>query len=131
MNEPVNDVCILSRYLTSSKHFSANNNRVKKAAFDPNPYKELSVFRTEGLSYDEIKILGKNHISNNIYGTGDLNPKQYEECGLNVDYDNNPERHTTILNWPEERDKQMLITIELANMASLQLFDTPIKVENT
>lgn len=59
---PVSPTEILSRFVTSKQHYRPSNNTIKWNAFMPDKKGETSVFRTSGISDNEIWSLGDRHI---------------------------------------------------------------------
>ena len=118
---------IIARYLTSSKWFSRENNRVKHNAFLPPPSMKLSVFRIDNLSESKIWEIGQKRVVNkiipprNLYGRADIKTLNILETGLEIHLDNIPPRHADIVNWPNEKSKRKEIALELAENASLVL----------
>ncbi|MBI4651268.1 hypothetical protein HY745_08300 [Candidatus Desantisbacteria bacterium] len=112
----------LCRYLTSSSHFSQQNNRVKYSAFMPPSNLKLSIFRIVGLEENEIWEMGKKNISDkNLHGRAEISPMDINKAGLKIDPDNIPERHANIIGWPDEKSARQMAAIELASKASLKL----------
>jgi hypothetical protein len=92
----------------------------------PPPNLELSVFRIDGLSIAEIWGLGKSIVSQmpkerNLHGVADIKAKIVERESLTINADNNPERHASIVGWPEEQAQQLSIAQALAAEARLIL----------
>lgn len=74
-----------------------------------------SVFRTSGISDDDIWSLGDRHIQKQILGRGDIAASKVTDKGLEVVPDDNPERHANILGWADhdERSKNISIAQQL------------------
>jgi hypothetical protein len=117
----------LGRYIFSKSHFSSENNKVKSSAFMPPIDLKLSVFRTRGLNEIEIWHIAENEIIKNkpspttLYGRAEILSFAVKSAGLEIDPDNTPPRHANIIGWPQEKDKQKMIAIELTTKASLVL----------
>ena len=123
----------LCRFIRSRGHFSPENERVKPAALlpmfnDQTLRYETSVFYTDNLSGDEIWQLGRVHIdSSAIKARADFKDAVITENSLHVDFNNSPERHADIINWPDKKDEQKLVALKIAPKCSLQIIpvDTP------
>jgi len=117
----------LARYLTSSRWFSRENNRVKHHAFMPPSNMKLSVFRIDNLTESQIWKIGQKRVANrmrtrrNLYGRADVKALNVFETGLEIHHDNIPPRHADIVNWPDEKSERKEIALELAANASLKL----------
>jgi hypothetical protein len=74
---------------------------------------ETSVFRTSGISDDEIWSLGDRHIQKEILGRGDIVTSKVTDKGLEVVPDDTPERHANILGWADYDDRSKNISIAL------------------
>jgi len=117
----------LGRFLFSKNHFSSLNNIVQPSAFMPPVDLQLSVFRTQGLDERAIWDIAENEIirktpsPHTLYGRAEILSLTVKSTGLEIDPDNIPPRHANIKGWPQEKDKQKLIAIELASEASLML----------
>jgi hypothetical protein len=109
---------LLNRFLTHKNQFSAI--RVKQNAFLPKDLK-VSVFLTDGLSAEQIWILGQRYVAANIYGRAELTLAAVFEIGLKVEVDNKPQRHANITGWPVQKSEQKLCTLKLAEKSSLLL----------
>jgi hypothetical protein len=109
---------LLNRFLTHKNQFSTI--RVKQNAFMPRDQK-LSVFLTDGLSSDQIWILGKKNVAINIYGRAEIAYVAVSEIGLKVDLDNKPPRHANLTGWPIQKSEQKLYALKLAEKSSLLL----------
>lgn len=117
----------LARYLTQSNHFNLPTYSVKPRAFDPPPDLRLSVFRIDGLGTEDIWKCGQINVTNmmpeprHIYGIANIRVSEVQAASLSVDPDNNPERHASIVGWPEDKSERKLLTQELALKAKLLL----------
>jgi hypothetical protein len=100
---------------------------VKPKAFEPPSSLRLSVFRTDGLSIEEVWAIGQSNVVNmmseprNLHGIADIKASAIRDVDLDIDPDNTPPRHACIVGWPEDKSKQMLIQLELAAKAKLVL----------
>jgi len=115
---PIDSLEILSRFILQTNWFSSSKNRVKYAAFIPNRNGETSVFRTSGITNDEIWNIGDREVSIKrnklILGRADIRTINVMSKDLEVVRSEPPVRHANIIGWPDEWSKQKLIAIELA-----------------
>jgi hypothetical protein len=109
----------LGRYLTQKKHFSKARNEVTFKAFLPPSDLQLSVFRIDGLSLEEVWTIG-NYVVNTmveprtLYGVGKIKVTSMQIESIVVTLDEPPQRHCTATNWPIEEAKQLLIAEKMA-----------------
>ena len=112
-----------SRYITSKKHFSKQNNYVKSAAFMPIRNQKLSVFCIDELVEEEIWEIGYNNISiptsKEIYARANIEAEDILTTILEIDNNNTPLRHTDIIGWPSEKEDQKGIALELSRKSAL------------
>lgn len=119
----------LGRFLTSSGHFAKTLGKVKHGAFMPNPDGELSVFDLTGKKEKERFSIAKAYIFPNlpngrsIYGYAENIAQDFKNVKLEVNKFEPPPNHYNVENWPESKDEQMFIAQELAENASLKLFN--------
>lgn len=123
---PPDDAEPLSRFLLSTRHYEVKKMHVKTSAFLPEPNSlETSVFRTLGLNSEEIWAIGEHHVAQptgrTLHGRGQVLARAPRRLGLEVQPDNQPERHAVIAGWPPQKDKQLMLAIELAAEAALYL----------
>lgn len=115
----------LARYILHKSHFSAQHLRVKYVVFMPAHNGETSVFRISSLSDNEIWEIGDSEVSQKrgspLLGRADISAFHVFDKKLKVTPDNNPPLHANIVGWPEEKSKQKLIAMELAESAQLYL----------
>jgi len=113
-----------ARFLCSSRHFSPADDRVRFSAFMPKD-RATSVFHILGLGDDLAGQLGHDVVAGDrsLYGHAEVTRAQVDECGLSIDADNIPPRHGNIVGWPEEKAEQRLFAQDLAEAASLHLYD--------
>lgn len=114
----------LSRYLTSSRHYAAGENRVKWRAFLPRRG-EASVYLTNGLPDHWIWRIGQVFVTQpsgkTLHGRGDLYLNAVNNTGLKLVSDGWPPRHANIVGWPAEKSAQMNRAQLLADEATLFL----------
>lgn len=100
---------------------------MKPKAFEPPPDLRLSVFRIDGLTIEEVWENGQLNVVNkmseprNLHGIADIKASAIQDIHLDIDPDNNPPRHASIVGWPDEKSERMLIAQELATRAKLVL----------
>jgi len=117
----------IARYITSKNWYSRKKNIVKPQAFMPPPDLILSVFRIDNLSEPEIwkigfeKVISKMNQPRNLHGRADIQALNIVENNLQIDPDNTPPRHASIIGWPGLKEERKSIAQELAAKASLSL----------
>lgn len=83
------------------------------------------MFRISSLSDNEIWEIGDSEVSQKrgspLLGRADISAFHVFDKKLKVIPDNNPPLHANIVGWPEEKSKQKLIAMELAESAQLYL----------
>ena len=125
--EPIKNNETLSRYILNSNQLSRLKNIAKPSAFMPTPNLQLSVFRIKGLEQNAIWEIGEKEVASKIkpiktlYGMAKILSLSVKSAGLIIDPDDTPPRHANIIGWPQKKDKQKMIAIELASKASLIL----------
>ena len=116
---PLDSLEILSRFVLQTNWFSSSENRVKYAAFLPDKNGETSVFRTSGITNNEIWEIGDCEVSikrgKPILGRADIGTNSVISKDLEVVPREPPLRHANIIGWPDERSKQKIVAIELAS----------------
>ena len=124
-DQPLEPQEVLSRFIFSSKDFSAPQNRVKHGAFLPSKEPlETSVSRTVGLGLAEVQAIGTlvgESRATALKAWGDVVVEDVLAIGLGVRPDAIPERHAAIIGWPELKDEQISLAQELAAAATLRL----------
>ena len=117
----------IARYITSGKWYSREKNTVKPKAFMPPLDLRLSVFRIDNLSEPEIWKIGFQEVIEkmkqplNLHGRADIQALNILVNNLQIDPDNTPPRHASIIGWPELKEERISIAQELAAKASLRL----------
>ena len=123
----INGQEVIARYITSKRWYSRTKNVVKPQAFMPPPDLRLSVFRIDNLSEPEIwkigfeKVIAKMNQHKNLHGRADIRALNILETNLQINPDNIPPRHASIIGWPELKEERKSIAQELAAKASLSL----------
>jgi hypothetical protein len=114
----------LTRYAIEKSYYRPSDRTVRHNAFmPPVSNQELSVFRISNLSQNVIWDLGKQYVANPrnkpLLGRVDIFASNVFEKGLKIRPENQPHvLHANIIDWPEEREEQRLIAIELASEAN-------------
>ena len=106
---------------------------VRPKLFEPGRDSRLSVFSIQDLTYAEILEIGtqvvKNHnTAQRLYGWAEFSEADVEEVGLQVERDDVPPRHSSIVGWPIKDSERKEITLALAQRASAVVLDSPISV---
>jgi len=119
MVEPVTPCEVLSRFIMQTNWYRLSDNRVRYAAFMPNPKNgETSVYRISGISGREVWEIGDRKVGPKrdkpILGRADIGASFVITRGLNVVPSEPPIRHANIIGWPEQKSEQRLVAIELA-----------------
>jgi hypothetical protein len=113
---------VLSRFLTSERHYSKKDKRVKPNAFLPGDDRVTSTYHSTGLAEDDIWSLARTHVRvHRIYGRGDVTVSSVMAAGLAVDPDYEPARHVNITGWPEDVADHLSFAQSLAAEATLCL----------
>jgi hypothetical protein len=112
---PLSDSEPITHYIYDSDDFTASTKRIDYRVFLP-PRKgdythELSSFRIEGLSEDQVWTLGDTSSGRTTLARGDFFAPSARKCKTNswvldIEPSEPPERHARIIGWPpvEERD---------------------------
>ncbi|MEW6001796.1 MAG: hypothetical protein AB1638_04000 [Nitrospirota bacterium] len=100
------------------------NNRVKYSVFIPPANRRLSVFRISGLSESDVWRIGETVGTQRalpLLARANIKAVSVTEIGLEIDADDVPPRHASIIGWPEEASAIKLKAIELAGRSLLRL----------
>lgn len=126
--EPIETDEPLARFSFSSNDIRSSDNSVKARLFKPvlnNDRFELSVFRVSNMETFEThglgKEIGRNRPTYRGYATLEVNAVL--KCGLELDPDNTPPRHASIVGWPS-KDSVMLKAQELADDSVFKAADS-------
>lgn len=118
--EPVDLSETLSRFVVYNRWIRADNT-VRHIAFTPNKNGETSVFRISGIFDNEVWNIGEREVgikqNKPILGRADITASIILSNHLEIIPSEPPERHADITGWPEEKDKQKDIALELAEKA--------------
>lgn len=112
----------MSRFIFWKSQFS--NGRPKASAFIPPPNLKTSAFWIDGLEDRAIWDLGDNEAGRGRgkrpRGRADLKSNDVAEVGLACVSDPSPHpRHLNICGWPNEKDEQKAVALELCSRATL------------
>jgi hypothetical protein len=78
------------------------------------------VFRIDGLSLQQVADLGATHLRDpRPFGHLRSRAEVILNIGLQLAPDNFPERHASIVGWPERKEEQKLLAIKLAAAATV------------
>lgn len=118
----------LSRFIFCKDHFSTLKNEVKYGAFIPPKNLELSIYRSNFLSENEIWKIGKNNVTElradnkKIISRADITTSLVRIKGLDAISKPTPHPlHADIIGWSSDKSLQKLKAQELALLASLSL----------
>ncbi|MET0091845.1 MAG: hypothetical protein ABW068_17840 [Candidatus Thiodiazotropha sp.] len=114
----------IARYILSKRHFSTSKRTVKYAAYLPAPNGETSVYRTSGVSEEDIWEIGQENVAKpsgrTLYARGETTAGVILRTGLALFPESTPHPlHANIMNWPSEKDEQKMLALEIANEATL------------
>lgn len=119
---------VLTRYVLSEKYYRSNGT-VRHTAFMPPANLRLSVYRSSGLSEEEIREIGNQRVATPqekpLIGRADILGSDVLDSDKDLRLEPDPvphPLHANITGWPEQRDKQKLIAIKLASKANFSLF---------
>ena len=86
---------------------------------------EVSVFRVDGLTEDEVWEIWENTVNRSsnrtLHGRAEITALAVETQDLQVVPVDKPHRHANIAGWPNEKSKRLQIAQELAVIATLIL----------
>jgi hypothetical protein len=123
----------ISRYFLQKKgRCSPSKKTVSYGAFLPPSNLRESVYRTTNIANAEIWKIGEEYVAKplsiklgkdkKIHGRADIAAVEIINRGLELSPDTTPHPlHANIVGWPEEKDEQKMLAVELANKASLHL----------
>lgn len=99
---------------------------MKYAAYLPASNGETSVYRTSGLTEEEIWEIGQEKVAKpsgrSLHARGDTPASVILKTGLAITPETTPHPlHANIVNWPLEKDEQRMLALEIANEATLTL----------
>ncbi len=116
----------VARYLLDKGAFSRENARVKPRALEPaKGDQKTSVFRTYDLAEEEIWSIGDRHVaipqSKMLLGRAELLVRDIQSVGLDLEPDDKPPRHASIIGWPIEKNEWKSLSQVLAALAVLRV----------
>lgn len=97
----------VTRFIASKKNMSVVNGRVKRHEFMPSfmgGVLALSVFRTHGIGEEAVWAIADQHIPRSIVGRGALTARDIDSAGLELQVDDSPPGHATVINWPASKE---------------------------
>lgn len=119
----------VTRYVFDKGHFRSSNNTARYSAFLPEKHSEqweTSVYRTHDLSDLDIWRIVDDHIAPKrkkpAKGRADVKAENVDACkGKRIAFV--PEtsehiRHAIIVGWPDDKEGQIALALELANASS-------------
>lgn len=112
----------LARYLTQERLFRVDPPQVRYRAFMPPKDGKTSVYRIAGLKRETVWRIGDVFVAaptdRTILARGDVSPAIVRAAGLEIEPDNRPPRHASIVGW-RDKDWQMSAAQLLAAQAVL------------
>ncbi len=116
----------LTRYVTEKGYYRPNDGTVRHNAFMPSSNRELSVYRISNLSSQQVWNIGELYVAiprcKPLLGRADIRASKVMSKGLRVIPATQPHPlHANITDWPNDRDTQRMIALELAAVAKLRL----------
>jgi len=114
----------LTKFIFNRSQFSPLSNRVKYSVFIPPSNRRLSVFRISGLSECDVWGIGETVGTQRalpLLARANIKAVSVTEIGLEIDADDVPPRHASIIGWPKEASAIKLKAIELAGRSQLHL----------
>lgn len=122
----------VARYAVEGRKLTAKV--AKRKLFEPNASLKLSVFRIQDVGTDEVISIGisvakKHATARNLYGWATVKRREVTVLGLVFEDDDEPPRHSNIVNWPDDRGKRKSLQQDLATVATPHLLGEPIPVE--
>ncbi len=114
---------VVTRYIFSKSHYSAENRRVKYGAIMPKGDR-ASVYRTTNLNPSDIWDIGQRFVADpsqrTLYARGDILESDVLEVDLTIEPDTQIHLlHANIIGWPDYKAEKILIAKKLADKASL------------
>jgi hypothetical protein len=114
---------LLARYVTQRGQFRTSDFTVKQDLFIPHPHQELSATRHLQATEAELWIAGRDVVEamgKTLYGRSDIKARDCTMGGIEVIADplpNNP-NHANLTGWPNQKQEQKAIALQLAASAS-------------
>ena len=123
--DPVSNSEFLTRFIVRHDWVRKKDNHIYPAAFMPPKNLKLSVTRLLHISQKDIWNLGQQVVQRRqiierqqfrLYGRADIEALNVRNQNLDIEPQpqlDNP-NHANIINWPESKDKQNIIAMEIA-----------------
>lgn len=110
----------VARFIFSGEHFATSKGLVKPKAFLPDPGGETSVFRIFSLSSHNIWSIGNSIRADKAKAYGKVMTAIVRRTGLQVNAAaEEHSRHAVITGWPIEKDRKLMLALQLSKAASL------------
>lgn len=112
------DLEVLARFVVRRRWLRANRT-VKAQAFVPDARRELSVFRHEGFSEEQLWATGRvvaTMRSCSLYGRADVRADTIKGHALSFDPNDEPLNHVNVIGWPEDDAEKMEIAQSIADL---------------
>ena len=121
----------LARFAVKDNHFNSDGMRTK--LFQPYRRRELSVYRIEGKTFEEIKEEGKRVVrerpdTDTLFGWAKIATLEVQSIGLIVCDDDNPPDHSTIVGWPENEQEIRALQQKLLEQSRWKPLQQSIRV---
>lgn len=119
----INDNELLARFIVSKRWIKSSDHAIRFNAFMPPPDRELSVTRHLDLSEKELWRRGNSvalQMQKELHGRADISVIQTRAQKIDVVPDPLPDNanHACLIDWPTEKEKQILIAKEIAASAN-------------
>ncbi len=124
----------LARYAVERNKIKSRTSHPPPRLFKPNKNHELSVYRTEGKSDQEIieeglRVVQEQRYAKRLYGWGELTRSDVCQSGLDIDDDDDPPGHSNIVGWPKNEKDWWGYQQELAARSKKRRLPEPIVPE--
>lgn len=115
---------LISRFILDKSQIRSSDKTVKHNAFLPQRNSQLSVYRTNGLSENEIWAIADQFVAQPrqkaVIARADLPAAAIVEAGLQLNPTDLPHpRHANVVGWAESSSENRLTAIKLAAKAHL------------
>lgn len=111
----------ICRFAVESSYYRPSNNTVRAKAFLPKDG-TTSVFRLGDLAHYARIVHGNEHVGTprgkSVLGYAEVASTRVDEHGLALIVDEPPPLHWNISEWPEDEDRQKLLALDLATLAT-------------
>ena len=127
MQDTISLLECLARFILQKKWYRADKT-IKHNAFMPNQNGEVSVYRTNDLTGQQINEIGRLHVAEilnkKLLGRAEIVTSSILKQNLKIEVDPEPHpRHANIIGWSTDKSKHKMISIELAAEAQLHLIN--------